>query len=79
MGAVWIDGTRAWVYQAGGYRAQGDWGRPALSMTRPLLEQVVRRRVRSLDNVKLEDGCLVDRVEISNGRVSGVVVGGATA
>ncbi len=77
MGAVWIDGTRAWVYQAGGYRAQGDWGRPALSMTRPLLEQVVRRRVRSLDNVTLDDGVVADRVEISGGRLSGVVVGGA--
>src|SRR5262245_32535591 len=41
LGAVWVDGTRAWVYQAGGYRAQGDWGRPVLSMTRPLLEQVL--------------------------------------
>ena len=77
MGAVWVDGTRAWVYQAGGYRAQGDWGRGALSMTRPLLEQVVRRRVVSLGNVKLDDGVLVDRVEISDGRVSGVVVGEA--
>jgi 2-polyprenyl-6-methoxyphenol hydroxylase-like FAD-dependent oxidoreductase len=77
MGAVWIDGTRAWVYQAGGYRAQGDWGRPALSMTRPLLEQVVRRRVAALDNVRLNDGVIVDKVDVSDGRVSGVVVGGA--
>jgi 2-polyprenyl-6-methoxyphenol hydroxylase-like FAD-dependent oxidoreductase len=76
LGAVWVDGTRAWVYQAGGYRAQGDWGRPALSMTRPLLEQVVRRRVASLENVTLEDGVVVDRVEVSDGRVSGVVVDG---
>ena len=76
MGAVWVDGTRAWVYQAGGYRAQGDWGRPALSMTRPLLEQVVRRRIALLDNVKLEDGVVVDRVDVSDGRVSGVVVDG---
>jgi 2-polyprenyl-6-methoxyphenol hydroxylase-like FAD-dependent oxidoreductase len=73
-GAVWVDGTRAWVYQAGGYRAQGDWGRPALSMTRPLLEQVVRRRIALLDNVKLEDGVAVDRVDVTDGRVSGVVV-----
>ena len=28
IGAVRVDGTRAWVYQGGGYRAQGDWGRP---------------------------------------------------
>lgn len=26
MGAVRFDGTSAWVYQAGGYRARGDWG-----------------------------------------------------
>jgi 2-polyprenyl-6-methoxyphenol hydroxylase-like FAD-dependent oxidoreductase len=75
-GAVWVDGTRAWVYQAGGYRAQGDWGRPVLSMTRPLLEQVIRRRIALLDNVTLEDGVLVDRVEVSDGRVTGVVVDG---
>src|SRR6478735_1890099 len=67
-GAVWLDGTRAWVYQAGGYRAQGDWGTKALSMTRPLLEQVVRRRVSALGNVTLEDGVVVDRVDLSEGR-----------
>ena len=76
LGAVRIDGSRAWVYQAGGYRAQGDWGRAALSMTRPLLEQVLRRRVASLENVALEDGVVVDRAEVSDGRVSGVVVDG---
>ena len=76
LGAVRVDGTRAWVYQAGGYRAQGDWGPPALSMTRPLLEQVVRRRVALLDNVRLEDGVVVDRIDMSDGRVSGVVVDG---
>jgi 2-polyprenyl-6-methoxyphenol hydroxylase-like FAD-dependent oxidoreductase len=76
MGAVRVDGTRAWVYQAGGYRAQGDWGRAALSMTRPLLEQVLRRRIALLDNVKLEDGVVVDRVEVADRRVSGVVVDG---
>jgi 2-polyprenyl-6-methoxyphenol hydroxylase-like FAD-dependent oxidoreductase len=48
LGAVRVDGTRAWVHQSGGYRAQGDWGRPVLSLTRPLLEQVVRRRVAAL-------------------------------
>ena len=76
-GAVRVDGTRAWVYQAGGYRAQGDWGRSALSMTRPLLEQVVRRRVLLLDNVTVRDGVVVKRVAVSDGRVSGVVVDGA--
>jgi 2-polyprenyl-6-methoxyphenol hydroxylase-like FAD-dependent oxidoreductase len=76
LGAVRIDGTRAWVFQAGGYRAQGDWGRSALSMTRPLLEQVVRRRISLLDNVTLEDGVVVDGVDVSEGRVTGIVVDG---
>lgn len=77
-GAVRVDGSRAWVYQAGGYRAQGDWGRAALSMTRPLLEQVLRRRITVLDNVQLEVGTLVDRVEVADGRASGVVVDGVS-
>ena len=76
LGAVRVDGTRAWVHQGGGYRAQGDWGRAALSMTRPLLEQVLRRRVLLLENVTVQDGVLVDRVEVSGGRVRGVVVDG---
>jgi 2-polyprenyl-6-methoxyphenol hydroxylase-like FAD-dependent oxidoreductase len=71
MGAVWVDGTRAWVYQAGGYRAQGDWGPAALSMTRPLLEHVVRRRIALLDNVKLADGVVVDRVMCPTGGCPG--------
>jgi 2-polyprenyl-6-methoxyphenol hydroxylase-like FAD-dependent oxidoreductase len=76
LGAVRVDGTRAWVHQSGGYRAQGDWGRPVLSMTRPLLEQVVRRRVLALGNVTLRDGVVVERVEAVPGRVTGVVVDG---
>lgn len=76
-GAVPTDGTRAWVYQGGGYRAQGDWGRPLLSMTRPLLEDVVRRRVAALPNVRIEDRVRVKRVAVSAGRVTGVVVDGA--
>lgn len=78
LGAARIDGRRAWVHQAGGYRAQGDWGRSALSMTRPLLEQVLRRRVAALPHVWLEDGVAVDRVELTQGRVTGVVVDGVT-
>jgi 2-polyprenyl-6-methoxyphenol hydroxylase-like FAD-dependent oxidoreductase len=75
-GAVRVDGTRAWVYQSGGYRAQGDWGRPVLSLTRPLLEQVVRNRVASLPTVTLETGVVVDRVDVTDGAVHGVVVHG---
>ena len=77
LGAVRVDGTRACVHQSGGYRARGYWGRPVLSMTRPLLEQVVRRRVSLLGNVALRDGVLVERVEVGDGRVHGVVVDGS--
>lgn len=76
LGAVRVDGTRAWVHQSGGYRARGDWGRPVLSLTGPLLEQVVRRRVAALPAVALRDGVLVERVEAGADRVTGVVVEG---
>ncbi|NYG08325.1 2-polyprenyl-6-methoxyphenol hydroxylase-like FAD-dependent oxidoreductase [Phycicoccus badiiscoriae] len=78
LGAVRIDGSRAWVYQAGGYRAQGDWGPSALSLTRPLLEQVLRRRIALLDNVTLEDGVLASGLDLTDGRVTGVVVDGVS-
>ncbi len=76
LGAVPTSGTGAWVFQGGGYRRQGSWGRPLLSMTRPLLEAVVRRRVATLPNVALEDGVTVDRLAVSGGRVTGVVLDG---
>jgi 2-polyprenyl-6-methoxyphenol hydroxylase-like FAD-dependent oxidoreductase len=44
-------------------------------MTRPLLEQVIRRRIAALDSVRLDDNVVVDRAEVSEARVSGVVVG----
>jgi 2-polyprenyl-6-methoxyphenol hydroxylase-like FAD-dependent oxidoreductase len=76
-GAVPTDGTRAWIFQGGGYRAQGDWGRRLLSMTRPLLEDVIRGYVTTLPTVRLEDGVVVDRVAVSHDRVTGVIVEGA--
>jgi 2-polyprenyl-6-methoxyphenol hydroxylase-like FAD-dependent oxidoreductase len=72
LGAVRVDGSRAWLFQAGGYRARGDWGVTVLSMTRPLLEQVVRRRVGGLANVSIEDGVQVDRVMVAGDTVIGV-------
>jgi 2-polyprenyl-6-methoxyphenol hydroxylase-like FAD-dependent oxidoreductase len=71
-GAVRIDGSRAWLFQAGGYRARGDWGTSVISMTRPLLEAVVRRRVGDLANVTIEDGVLVDRLMVSGSTATGV-------
>jgi 2-polyprenyl-6-methoxyphenol hydroxylase-like FAD-dependent oxidoreductase len=41
------------------------------------LEQVLRRRIALLDNVTLETGVLASRIELTDGRVTGVVVDGA--
>jgi 2-polyprenyl-6-methoxyphenol hydroxylase-like FAD-dependent oxidoreductase len=76
QGAVRVDGHGAWVHQGGAYRARGDWGRPVLCMTRPLLEQVIRARVTGLPGVVIEDGVLVERVAVAGRRVTGVVVAG---
>ncbi|WP_426564798.1 FAD-dependent oxidoreductase [Angustibacter sp. McL0619] len=75
-GAVRVDGTGAWVFQAGAYRARGDWGASVLSMTRPLLEQTIRRRLRALPNVRIEDGVKGERVHRDGRRVVGVEVDG---
>ena len=75
-GAVRVDGTGAWVHQGGAYRARGDWGRPALSQTRPLLEHVLRSRVSALPGVTVEDGVTVESVLQSGRRVTGVVADG---
>lgn len=75
-GAVVIDGTRAVWYQMGGYRVRGDWGGTGLSLTRPLLELEVRRHLRRVPNVTLEDGVRVERPVLEGGRVTGVVVAG---
>ena len=77
QGAVRVDGHRAWVHQGGAYRAQGDWGRPVLCLTRPLLEHVVRARVATLPGVTLEDGVMVERVVVAGHQVTGVVTDGA--
>ena len=86
-GAVRVDGHGAWVFQGGGYRTRGDWGRPQLCQTRPLLEHVVRSRVAALPGVRLEEGTRVEGVLLSEPgnrgrhsaggpRVRGVLAGG---
>ncbi len=70
LGAVRVDGTGAWVHQGGAYRARGDWGRPAISQTRPLLEHVVRARVAALPGVTVEAVTRLGR------RVTGVLADG---
>ncbi|MFM6852304.1 MAG: FAD-dependent oxidoreductase [Terrabacter sp.] len=76
LGAVAVDGSQAWVHQAGAYRARGDWGRPGLGMTRPLLEHVVRQRVAALPKVTIEDGVTVTAARLEGGRVTGVEADG---
>lgn len=76
LGAARIDGVGAWVHQGGGYRMRGDLGRAGLSLTRPLLEQVIRERVADLPRVSIEQDATVERVEVSGRRVTGVVVEG---
>ena len=68
--------SRGWIYQAAATEHRATGGSPVLSMTRPLLEAVVRRRVELLDNVRLEEGAVVERVDVVDGRVTGVVVDG---
>jgi 2-polyprenyl-6-methoxyphenol hydroxylase-like FAD-dependent oxidoreductase len=75
-GAVRVDGHLAWVHQGGAYRARGDWGRPVLCLTRPLLEYVVRARVAAVPGVTVEDGVLVQRAVVTGRRVTGVVADG---
>jgi 2-polyprenyl-6-methoxyphenol hydroxylase-like FAD-dependent oxidoreductase len=74
LGAVRLDGSRAWLFQAGGYRARGDWGVIVLSMTRPLLERVVRRRVGGLANVTIKDGVTAQRVTVAGETVTGIAL-----
>ncbi|WP_374969600.1 NAD(P)/FAD-dependent oxidoreductase [Terrabacter sp. BE26] len=76
LGAAQVDGFGAWIHQGGAYRARGELGRPGLSLTRPLLEQVVRQRVAALPGVSIEAGATVERVALTGLRVTGVVVGG---
>ncbi|MGW5017002.1 NAD(P)/FAD-dependent oxidoreductase [Streptomyces cacaoi] len=54
--------------------ARGETGVVALQATRPLLESVLRRRVRALDNVDFLDGHDVLGPVFQNGRVTGARV-----
>lgn len=76
QGAVRIQGDDAWWHQAGGYRRRGDWGHSGVSMTRPLLENAIRRRVSSLPGVQITDATRVDGLSIQDGVVRGVELAG---
>ncbi len=75
-GAAPMDGS-GWFFQAGGYRAMGDWGGSVLGMTRPFLERGIRRRVRALPNVTVLDDTTVDELTFdpTGIRVTGVRTG----
>jgi 2-polyprenyl-6-methoxyphenol hydroxylase-like FAD-dependent oxidoreductase len=78
-GAVPLDFNEGFWFQAGGYRARSLVERAVISASRPFIEDNVRRRVRSLPNVRIESGVAVDGLEQRDGRVCGVrVVKGST-
>ena len=49
-------------YLDGGYRAQFDWGRLGVSMSRPLIEHTVRERVSAIKNIRLLSGIDVNKL-----------------
>jgi len=76
-GAVPLDPADVVRYEAGAYRCRTDLGFTSISMTRPLLEAVVRRRLlQDHPNVKLRDATPVTGLDVHHGRVVGVLVAG---
>jgi 2-polyprenyl-6-methoxyphenol hydroxylase-like FAD-dependent oxidoreductase len=57
-------------YQPGGYRLRYDSGLQGISMSRPLLEAGIRRRVLAIANVEVIDGCEVTGLNASADRAS---------
>jgi 2-polyprenyl-6-methoxyphenol hydroxylase-like FAD-dependent oxidoreductase len=77
-GAVQVDGRGSWWFQAGGYRKRGDWGTSGVSMTRPLLERVLRQRVSELSGVRMVDKVAVTGLRVQGGAVTGIEVAGVS-
>jgi 2-polyprenyl-6-methoxyphenol hydroxylase-like FAD-dependent oxidoreductase len=63
-------------YQLGGYRVRFSIGRKSLLMSRPFLEEHIRRRVRALANVTVLEGHAVTGLlsDGAAGRVGGVTI-----
>ncbi|MFN8539070.1 MAG: FAD-dependent monooxygenase [Thermomicrobiales bacterium] len=63
-------------YQPGGYRLRFKSGLMGISMSRPLLEAGIRRRVRQIANVEVIDGCDVTGLTASADRtnVTGIIL-----
>ncbi|WP_459191603.1 FAD-dependent oxidoreductase [Halosimplex sp. J119] len=76
-GGLIIDVTKQLVeYQQGGFVADGPTRTPSYCASRPLLESVIRARVRELDPVRLRGGCrFVDyRTDDGATAITGVAV-----
>ncbi|QJW90543.1 FAD-dependent monooxygenase [Spirosoma taeanense] len=67
--------TMTW-FTHGGYRKSFDMNLPAVTMSRPLLEHLIRERVLALPNVQLIDNCSVQRLDTDadRQRVTGLTV-----
>ena len=76
-GANVIDFTDKMIwYTHGGYRKSFKMNLPAVTMSRPLLEHLVRERVLALPNVELIDNCPVQHLTttVDKQRVTGVAM-----
>ena len=76
-GAVLIDlASDLQIYEEGGFLADGPTRQPIRCASRPVFEQVTRRRVAALDRIEVRDGChFVDYlVEDDASTVTGVTV-----
>ncbi|GGK76247.1 FAD-dependent oxidoreductase [Mangrovihabitans endophyticus] len=77
QGAVPFDAGDVLVYQGGGYLARHRLGHLAISMSRPLLENALRRRLlQQRSNVTLRDQLAVDTLLVEDDRVVGVLSDG---
>ncbi len=73
----WLADAMWWQFD--GYRSrQGTFDYEVIFLTRPLLENTVRRRVAGLSNVQIRSGVRVRGLTVRDGTVSGVAVDGGT-
>ena len=78
-GAVPLHGADLVWHQGGGYRARPDLGFLAMSASRPLLEDAVRRcLLRQRRNVTVVDRTAVDGLVVATGRTAGARMLGAS-
>ncbi|WBB96984.1 hypothetical protein O7543_19760 [Solwaraspora sp. WMMA2080] len=78
-GAVPLHGAGLVWHQGGGYRARPDLGFLAMSASRPLLEDAVRRcLLRQRRNVTVVDRTAVDGLVVATGRTAGARMLGAS-